>query len=133
MLPRAIIHRVAQTAVLANCNGSYGRSDMRQRIRQGLLILFTSIVLVMVVSVFGVATIWWNDGELPELAGQIGAFQIIAHTTVAPTCMPVISCAQQFANVPLPHYYVVWVIIHGDTNTIGTRILTIPLRLPFTL
>jgi hypothetical protein len=106
---------------------------MRLHIRQGLLILFASVVLVITLSVLGVATIWWNDGELPELQGQLGALQIVAHTTVAPSCMPVISCAQQFANVPLPHYYVVWLIIHSDAHATGTRLLTIPLQLPFSL
>jgi hypothetical protein len=102
---------------------------MRHGIKQGLLILFASVVLVMTLSVLGGAAIWWYGGEVPELKGQLGGFQVVAHTTVAPTCSPIIPCTQQFADVPLPYYYVVWVINQNATNVTETRVLTLPLPL----
>jgi hypothetical protein len=106
---------------------------MRQRIKQGLLVLVAAVVIVVTSCVLGGIAIQWSGGELPELKGQVGAFQIVAHTTVAPNCSPMVPCTQQFADVPLPRYYVVWVITQNATNVTGTRLLTIPLQLSLTL
>jgi len=39
-------------------------------------------------------------------------------------------CTQRFANVPLPRYYVIWVISKNARNETEMRVLTIPLMLP---
>jgi len=42
----------------------------------------------------------------------------------------VVLCTQQFADVPLPRYYVIWLISERASNQTGTRVLTIPITLP---
>jgi len=92
--------------------------------------LCSGVIIVVMLVVLGGAAIWWSGGDLPELKQEIGAFQIVGHTTVAPTCMPLVSCSQQFADVPLPRYYVVWVVTQRSTTLSATRILTLPLQAP---
>jgi hypothetical protein len=65
-----------------------------------------------------------------ELRGQVGAYRIVGYATVAPSCFPTMPCTQRFADVPLPRYYVIWVISRSAANETGTRVLTIPLALP---
>jgi hypothetical protein len=76
------------------------------------------------------ALVQWHGGTLPELSGQVGAYRIVAYTTVVPTCSPALPCRQQFADVPLPRYYVLWVVAQPPTRERGTRLLTLPLTLP---
>ena len=78
----------------------------------------------------GGIAVQWRGGELPELSGQVGAYRIVAYATVAPTCAPAVPCTQRFADVPLPRYYVIWVISQHTPNPTGTRVLTLPLPLP---
>ena len=54
----------------------------------------------------------------------------MAYTTVVPPCSPALPCRQQFADVPLPRYYVIWVVPHNNAGEPGTRLLTLPLTLP---
>ena len=103
---------------------------MRRRGKQGCAILAVGCTIVLMLCVIGGIVAQWRGGELPELSGQVGAYDIVVYDTVAPNCSPVRPCTQQFANVPLPRYYVIWVISRNIPNDTGTRILTIPLTLP---
>ena len=85
--------------------------------------------IALMACVLGGALIQWRGG-LPELSGHVGAYRIAAYTTVVPTCSPALPCRQQFADVPLPRYYVIWLIPRSATREPGTRLLTIPLTLP---
>ena len=80
--------------------------------------------------VVGGALVQWRGGTLPELSGQVGAYRIVAYTRVVPTCSPALPCRQQFADVPLPRYYVLWIVPDTPTRERGTRLLTLPLTLP---
>jgi hypothetical protein len=102
---------------------------VRQRGKQGCVILTASCAIVLMVCVLGGVAVQWRGGELPELSGQVGAYRIVGYTTVAPTCAPAVPCTQQFADVPLPRYYVIWVISPHAPNPTGTRVLTLPLTL----
>ena len=86
--------------------------------------------ILLMACVLGGALVQWRVGALPELSGQVGAYRSIAYTTVVPTCSPALPCRQQFADVPLPRYYVIWVIPQITQREAGTRLLTIPLTLP---
>jgi hypothetical protein len=77
--------------------------------------------------VLGGALVQWRDEQLPELSGRLGAYRVVAYTTRVPTCSPAVPCRQQFADVPLPHYYVIWVIPGDATGDEGKRLLTLPL------
>jgi hypothetical protein len=103
--------------------------DVRQRGKQGCVILAAGCALALMVCVLGGLVVQWRGGELPELSGQVGAYRIVAYTTVAPTCAPTVPCTQRFADVPLPRYYVIWVISQSAPKEAGTRVLTIPLTL----
>jgi hypothetical protein len=104
--------------------------DVRQRGKQACVILAAGCALVLMVCVLGGIAVQWRGGELPELSGQVGAYRIVAYATVAPTCAPAVPCTQRFADVPLPRYYVIWVISQHAPNPSGTRVLTLPLTLP---
>jgi hypothetical protein len=101
--------------------------DARQRGKQGCAILVAGCAIVMMACVLGGVAVWWRGGELPALNEHVGAYWIVGHATVAPGCSPLVLCTQQFADVPLPRYYVVWLISEGATNHTGTRVLAIPL------
>src|SRR4051812_22443313 len=88
-----------------------------------------SLILLMACVLAG-ALVQWRVGALPELSGQVGAYRIVAYTTVVPTCSPALPCRQQFADVPLPRYYVIWVVPYNTASEPGTRLLTLPLTLP---
>jgi len=87
-------------------------ADRRSRGRVGCLVLPAVCVIALMACVLIGALVQWRGGALPELSGQIGAYRIVAYTTVVPTCSPVRPCRQQFADVPLPRYYVLWVVPH---------------------
>jgi len=105
--------------------------NTRQRAKQGCAILLALCAIVLMACVLGGALVQWRGGDLPALSLHVSPYRIIGHATVAPNCSPVVLCSQQFADVPLPRYYVVWVISESATNQTGTRVLTIPLTLSF--
>jgi hypothetical protein len=76
------------------------------------------------------ALVQWRSGALPELSGQVGAYRVVAYTTVVPTCSPALPCRQQFADVPLPRYYVLWIVPQNQPGQPGRRLLTLPLTAP---
>ena len=86
--------------------------------------------ILLMACVLGGALVQWRVGALPELRGQVGAYRSVAYTTVVPTCSPALPCRQQFADVPLPRYYVIWVVPQTTLGEEGTRLLTLPLTLP---
>jgi hypothetical protein len=97
---------------------------------RGCLALPAACAILLMAGVLAGALVQWRGGALPQLSGQIGAYRIIAYTTVVPTCSPALPCRQQFADVPLPRYYVIWVVPRQAASAPGTRLLTIPLTLP---
>ena len=97
---------------------------------RGCLALSATCTILLMACVLGGALVQWRGGGLPDLTGQVGAYCIVAYTTVVPTCSPALPCRQQFADVPLPRYYVIWVVPQHTTPEPGTRLLTIPLTLP---
>jgi hypothetical protein len=101
--------------------------DRRSRWPRGCLALPAIGALALMALVLAVALIQWRAGSLPELHGQIGAYQLVAYTTVVPTCSPALPCRQQFADVPLPRYYVLWIVPQATPREPGTRLLTLPL------
>jgi hypothetical protein len=105
-------------------------ADRPSRSPRGCLALPAACAIMLMACVLAGALVQWRGGALPVLGGQIGAYRIVAYTTVVPTCSPALPCRQQFADVPLPRYYVIWVIPHHTTREPGTRLLTIPLTLP---
>ena len=105
-------------------------ADRRSRWPRGCLILPAACAIALMAGVLAGALVQWRAGALPELSGQVGAYRIVAYTTVIPTCSPALPCRQQFADVPLPRYYVIWVVPHPTTHEPGARLLTIPLTLP---
>ena len=105
-------------------------ADRRSRWPRGCLALLAICAITLMACVLGGALVQWRGGGLPELSGQVGAYRIAAYTTVVPTCSPALPCRQQFADVPLPRYYVIWVIPQITQREAGTRLLTIPLTLP---
>jgi hypothetical protein len=104
-------------------------ADRSSRWPRGCLALPAVCTIALMACVLGAALAQWR-GALPVLGGQVGAYRIVAYTTVVPTCSPALPCRQQFADVPLPRYYVIWVIPHHTAREPGTRLLTIPLTLP---
>ena len=79
---------------------------------------------------------WWLRAELweVELEGTVTAGR---HKVMAPRGRLLrrvaawdADCTQRFADVPLPHYYVIWVISQHAPNATGTRVLTLPLPSP---
>jgi hypothetical protein len=105
-------------------------AERASRWPRGCLALPAVSAILLMACVLGGALVQWRDGALPELTGQVGAYRIVAYTTVVPTCSPALPCRQQFADVPLPRYYVIWAIPQHTTPDPGTRLLTIPLTLP---
>ena len=105
-------------------------ADRSSRWPRGCLALPAVCAIALMACVLGGALVQWRGGALPELGGQVGAYRIVAYTTVVPTCSPALPCRQQFADVPLPRYYVIWVVPQHTTREPGTRLLTIPLTLP---
>ena len=106
-------------------------TDRRSRWPRGCLVLPAVSAIALMACVLGGALVQWRGGALPELGGQVGAYRIAAYTTVVPTCSPALPCRQQFADVPLPRYYVIWLVPQSATaREPGTRLLTIPLTLP---
>ncbi|MEP7190207.1 MAG: hypothetical protein ABI901_13530 [Roseiflexaceae bacterium] len=105
-------------------------ADRRLRWKRGCLVLPAICAIALMACVLSGALILWRGGALPELNGQVGAYRIVAYTTVVPTCSPALPCRQQFADVPLPRYYVLWVVPQPPTHEPGTRLLTLPLMLP---
>lgn len=101
-----------------------------ERWPRSCLTLPVIFAIALMACVLSGALIHWRGGALPELNGQVGAYRIVAYTTVVPTCSPALPCRQQFADVPLPRYYVLWVVPHPPTREPGTRLLTLPLMLP---
>ena len=97
---------------------------------RGCLALPIVGAILLMACVLAAALVQWRAGALPELNGQVGAYRIVAYTTVVPTCSPALPCRQQFADVPLPRYYVVWVVPYSTASAPGTRLLTLPLTLP---
>jgi hypothetical protein len=102
----------------------------RQRIKQGCAMLVAGCVILVLACGLGAVAIQLRGGEPPELSGQVGAYRIVAYATVAPTCSPALPCTQRFADVPLPRYYVIWVVSQRAPNEAGTRVLTLPLPWP---
>jgi hypothetical protein len=100
-------------------------ADRPSRWPRGCLVLPVACVIALMAGVL----VQWRGGALPELSGQVGAYRIVAYTTVVPTCSLALPCRQQFADVPLPHYYVIWVVPQPTNHEPGTRLLTIPLTL----
>ena len=105
-------------------------SSRRQRWQHGCLVCAGGCAILLMACVLAAAAIQLRGGELPELQGQVGAYRIIAYTTVAPTCSPAVPCTQRFADVPLPSYYVIWVVSQGSDPAAATRLITIPLARP---
>ena len=105
-------------------------ANHRLRWPRGCLALPAVGAIMLMACVLGGALVQWRGGALPELGGQVGAYRIFAYSTVVPTCSPALPCRQQFADVPLPRYYVIWVVPRQATAAPGTRLLTIPLTLP---
>jgi hypothetical protein len=106
--------------------------SMRQaklRAKGGCMILVAICAIVLMACVLGGALVQWRGGALPELGGQVGEYRVVAYTTHAPTCSPALPCRQQFADVPLPRYYVIWVIPQDATGGEGKRLLTLPVSL----
>ena len=97
---------------------------------RGCLGLLAVGVTLLMACVLSGALIQLRGGTLPELSGQLGAYRIVAYTTVVPTCSPALPCRQQFADVPLPRYYVIWVVPQTTPPEPGARLLTLPLTLP---
>jgi hypothetical protein len=105
-------------------------ADRVSRWPRGCLALPLVGAILLMACVLGGALVQWRGGALPELSGQVGAYRIVAYITVVPTCSPALPCRQQFADVPLPRYYVIWVVPQTTPHEAGTRLLTIPLTLP---
>ena len=99
------------------------------RWRSGCVAVAGGCALALMACVLGAALVHWRGGALPELSGQVGAYRVVAYTTAVPTCSPAVPCRQQFADVPLPRYYVIW-LIPRSAAVEGKRLLTIPLA-PF--
>jgi hypothetical protein len=97
------------------------------RWQRGCLVLPAICLIVLMSCVLSSALVQWRAGALPELGGQVGAYRVVAYTTVVPTCSPALPCRQQFADVPLPRYYVIWVVPQTTPGEPGTRLLTLPL------
>jgi len=102
-------------------------ADHRSRWPRGCLALPAVCAIALMACVLGAALVQWRGGALPELSGQVGAYRIVAYTTVVPTCSPALPCRQQFADVPLPRYYVLWIVPQSLAREPGTRLLTLPL------
>jgi hypothetical protein len=98
--------------------------------RRGCLLFAAGCAIVLMACVLGGALLQWRGGALPELSGHLGAYRVVAYTTHAPTCSPAAPCRQQFADVPLPRYYVIWLVPRDVAREEGKRLLTIPLTLP---
>jgi hypothetical protein len=105
-------------------------AEQPSRWPRGCLALPAICAIGLMACVLGAALVQWRSGALPELSGQVGAYRIVAYTTVVPTCSPALPCRQQFADVPLPRYYVLWVVPQYSSGEPGTRLLTLPLTLP---
>ncbi len=105
-------------------------AERRSRWPRGCLIPPAVCAIALMTSVLGIALVQSRNGALPELSGQLGGYRLVAYTTVVPTCSPALPCRQQFADVPLPRYYVIWVVPQHTPHAPGTRLLTIPLTLP---
>ena len=105
-------------------------AECRSRWPRACLALPAIGALALMTAVLTVALIQWRGGSLPELEGQIGAYRLVAYTTVVPTCSPAQPCRQQFADVPLPRYYVLWIVPQSIPGAPGTRLLTLPLAPP---
>ena len=105
-------------------------ANHRLRWPRGCLALPAVGAIMLMACVLGGAVVQWRGGALAELSGQVGAYRIVVYTTVVPTCSPALPCRQQFADVPLPRYYVVWVVPYTTADEPGTRLLTLPLTLP---
>ena len=105
-------------------------AERASRWLRGCIALPAVSAILLMACVLGGALVQWRGGALPELSGQVGGYRIVAYTTVVPTCSPALPCRQQFADVPLPRYYVIWVIPQPATDEPGTRLLTLPLTLP---
>ena len=105
-------------------------AERASRWPRGCIALPAVSAILLMACVLGGALVQWRGGALPELSGQVGAYRIVVYTTVVPTCSPALPCRQQFADVPLPRYYVIWVIPQITQREAGTRLLTIPLTLP---
>ena len=105
-------------------------ADQRWRWPRGCLALPAVGAIALMACVLAAALVQWRAGALPELNGQAGRYRIVAYTTVVPTCSPALPCRQQFADVPLPRYYVIWVVPQTTASAAGTRLLTLPLTLP---
>ena len=105
-------------------------AERASRWPRGCIALPAVSAILLMGCVLGGALVQWRGGALPELSGQVGAYRIVVYTTVVPTCSPALPCRQQFADVPLPRYYVIWVIPQITQREAGTRLLTIPLTLP---
>ncbi len=105
-------------------------ADRRSRWPRGCLALPVVCSIALMACVLAGALVQWRGGALPELSGQVGAYRIVAYTTVVPTCSPALPCRQQFADVPLPRYYVIWMVPQRPAREPGTRLLTLPLTLP---
>lgn len=106
------------------------RRSIRQgalRSKGGCLALASVCAIVLMACVLGGALLKWRGGGLPELGGQVGEYRVVAYTTRVPTCSPAVPCRQQFADVPLPRYYVIWVIPKDSAAGEGKRLLTIPI------
>jgi hypothetical protein len=99
----------------------------RQRWQRGCLVCVSGCAIVLMACVLAAVAIQLRGGQLPELQGQVGAYRIMAYTTVAPACSPAVPCTQRFADVPLPSYYVIWIVSQDSNHAAGTRLLTIPL------
>jgi hypothetical protein len=111
-------------------------ANRRQSIREatlrskgGCLALAALCAIALMACVLGGALVQWQGGALPELGGQVGEYRVVAYTTHVPTCSPALPCRQQFADVPLPRYYVIWVIPQDPAGGEGKRLLTLPLSL----
>jgi hypothetical protein len=97
---------------------------------RGCLAMSAGGAILLMACVLAGALILRHNGALPELSGQVGAYRIVAYTTVVPTCSPALPCRQQFADVPLPRYYVIWIVPQTTPGEPGTRMLTLPLTPP---
>ena len=105
-------------------------AELPSRWPRGCLALPAVGAIMLMACVLAGALVQWRGGALPEMSGQVGVYRIVAYTTVVPTCSPALPCRQKFADVPLPRYFVVWVVPQHTTPEPGTRLLTLPLTLP---
>src|SRR3954453_17925509 len=95
-------------------------AEQPSRWPRGCLALPAICAIGLMACVLGAALGQGRSGALLELTGRGGGYLIVAYPAVVPPCSPALPCRQQFADVPLPRYYVLWVVPQYSSGEPGT-------------